>query len=155
MHERTPDGWEQLAQQIRTFCLRNFGDEAVSVEFRLRHLGRAELPVPLWGALEVRPRAAEPAPARFAHTSDFQRVDWGGRRYLLTPKQARVVSVLWAAWEDGLHEVAQAELLAAAESDCVRLVDLFRRSDAWGSLVVSTRPGYYRLAELAEPVSAE
>ncbi len=90
------------------------------------------------------------------HSADFRVVRWGTERWTLTPKQARVVARLWQAWRDGTHDVGQVELLQAADSDGVRLVDLFRGSSAWQTLICSGGRGIYRLCFAAgQPEPAE
>lgn len=152
MQQRMPENWDQIVSTMRAWCVRTFGFDPHTVVLEGRG-GQARLPVPPWagcGQPQLSAAPGEPAPAHNAHTSDFQRVDWNGRRYFLTPKQAKVVSVLWQAWEEGGEEIAQDVLLRAADSDGVRLVDLFKRSEAWGNLIVSPRPGFYRLAEVGD-----
>ena len=66
-------------------------------------------------------------------------------------KQREVVRVLWEAWQEGNPEVSQQTLLQAVDSDCTRLLDLFRRHPAWGQLVVQGEAaGTYRLPDLPE-----
>ncbi len=66
--------------------------------------------------------------------------------FTFSGKQRQVIKALWAAWEDGSHDVPQAELLAAADSDCTRLRDLFSRHPAWGTLIVrGSQAGTHRL----------
>lgn len=80
-------------------------------------------------------RTAPPTQPRNARTPDFATVRWNGREYTLTPKQRAVVAVLWRAREDGVPFVSGDLLLEEADSVGSRLTDLFRRSDAWGTLV--------------------
>jgi hypothetical protein len=94
-----------------------------------------------------RPR---PAPD-VSHSPDFAAVRWNGKTYTLTGKQRDVIAVLWRAWEDDVHYVSGALLLEEAESNCGKLSQLFRRSDAWGKLIVpgvrtGGALGTYRLA---------
>jgi hypothetical protein len=82
-------------------------------------------------------------------------VRWNGARYNLTPKQRLVVCLLWRAWEEGTTDLSGAYLLERAESEQSKLWYLFRGSDAWGSLIVSSEPhggpsDSYRLAPLVE-----
>lgn len=82
-----------------------------------------------------------------AHSPDYRTVSWHGRHFVLTPKQAAVVKVLWDAWESGTPQVGQHYLLEACESPGGRLRDVFRDSPAWGTLVVSEGGGMYKLAD--------
>ncbi len=88
------------------------------------------------------------------HLSDFQSVYWPSLGvYRLSPKQARIVEVLWEArFGSDNPDVDQATLLRAADSDCTRLLDLFRSGGkthpAWGKLVVpGESPATFRLPE--------
>jgi hypothetical protein len=101
------------------------------------------------GAAEV--LAAPPATAP-THSSDYRVIDWPGLgRFVLSALQGKVVERLWAAMEKGEPSVPQAELLRVAGSDGVRLADLFKRSSAWGVLVVSVGTGQYSLPPLTPP----
>jgi hypothetical protein len=80
------------------------------------------------------------------HAADFREVCWAGRPYSFTPKQRLIVARLWRAWEEGTPEVDQQTLLRAADSDCVRLVDLFRSCPGWRDLILHVEGGRYRLA---------
>jgi hypothetical protein len=83
-------------------------------------------------------------------STDFRSVRWYGDSYSLTPFEAIVVELLWKAMERGTPDVSQHTLLEALRtvtgSKAQRLMDLFRRSDAWGTLIVKgTTKGTYRL----------
>jgi hypothetical protein len=56
---------------------------------------------------------------------------------------------LWKDWQESGPGVAQRTLLEAADSDSIRLDDLFRRSSAWRTLIVRRRPGVFALAPLS------
>jgi hypothetical protein len=92
-----------------------------------------------------------------AHLSQFEMVYWPGLGvFTLTPKQALVVKRLWTAWDEGLPGVKQQLLLEAADSDGTRVIDLFRRSDAWGKLIVAGPvPGTFTLPPLDPPVEPD
>lgn len=80
-----------------------------------------------------------------------RRAYWPGLgEFRQTGGQAAVVLALWEARETADPVVGEAELLRAAGSDGGRLRDLFRRSPAWGSLVVRA-PGGFRLPDLPAP----
>lgn len=74
-----------------------------------------------------------------------------GTRYTFTRKQRLVVAALLRAREDGRDYVSGETLLELAESDQVRLRDLFRGHPAWGSWILPGHAdggplGTYRLA---------
>ena len=86
------------------------------------------------------------------HSSDYRFVRWPGGNFDFTEKQAACIKVLWLAAESCMPSVSQREILDAAESDCLRLRDLFKSKTgihrAWGTLIVrGERKGTYRLSE--------
>ncbi len=110
--------------------------DAVQVEFRL--------PLAMDGPV---PKVMREEPARelgpkekATHSPGFRAVNWFGVEYFFSPMQARVVAMLWAAWQEGTGggQVEQDALLLGAESDQQRLRDLFGRGDhpAWGTMIV-------------------
>jgi hypothetical protein len=142
----------EIASLVHQYTFRRFGLPTASLTFNLPNGDRVtmQLPQPEIDDEPARPRAAlagwasGPEPK---HLSDFQKVYWPGLgEFRLTAKQAASARLLWDAMEEGTHEVGQAELLRAADSDCTRLRDLFSRSPAWGTLIVQgATPGSYRL----------
>ncbi len=71
-----------------------------------------------------------------------------GVSYVLTPRQAQVVDVLYENYKQGMPELSQERILdrIGSESDKLTLRDIFRNSDAWNTLIVSgSRRGMYRL----------
>jgi hypothetical protein len=112
-------------------------------EFREDDAPKAKEPTCSW--------AAGPEPK---HLADFRQVYWPELgTFTFLPKQARVVELLWEAREDGAPHVPQADLLAGADSDSSRLLDLFRSNakshPAWGRLIVpGDLPATFRLAPL-------
>jgi phenylalanine-4-hydroxylase len=69
--------------------------------------------------------------------------------FILTRKQASIVQSLWAARQSRLVGLHQYQLLADADSDSERLIDVFKHSPAWKRLVVPCPiPGYYTLPAL-------
>lgn len=80
------------------------------------------------------------------HSVDFASVWWFGTYYEFTPLQAGVVSVLWAAWENGAPGVGQPHLLRhAGAPPTIRLANIFHTSKAWGEMIVCSRKNVYRL----------
>jgi len=87
----------------------------------------------------------------FHHSDDFRSVSVGGRRFTLTPRQAEVVQILYRAHCNRTPEVGwpyiRAELSTRIDSYPERLTDIFKRSDAWGKLIVPGKTrGSYRLS---------
>jgi len=79
------------------------------------------------------------------HGDDFRSVRWAGELYSFTPKQAEAVEILWHHWQRGTPDVGEAHLLTEIDGGR-RLVDLFKRSPAWGSMIVrGERRGTRRL----------
>lgn len=156
------DDWTDISTALRGVGLRRYGQTAVSVTIHFLGGDRITLPLsaPLPGEEQGRSNggralwASGPDPK---HLSDFQRVYYPGLSpadFSFSPKQAKVVAVLWEArFELDNPDVDQAALLREADSDCGRLLDLFRRAGrthpAWGTLIVpGARPASFRLAEL-------
>jgi hypothetical protein len=81
------------------------------------------------------------------YSPDFRWLSWFGTEYFLSEKQSKVVKALWEARQKGCPDLAKEFLLRVCDSDGVRLVDLFRRSPAWGTIIVSCQRGTYRLAD--------
>ena len=80
----------------------------------------------------------------------FTCVRWHGAAYTFGPMQARIVRVLWEAWERGVPDVDQRWLLNEAGSDSDRLLDVFRGHPAWGAMIAGGAVrGTYRLADPA------
>jgi hypothetical protein len=79
------------------------------------------------------------------HGKDFRSVNWFGEEYSFTPCQARVVKVLWEAWERGGLAVSYNDLQLAATVDSERMTDLFRRHPALNTMIVRVRKGVYGL----------
>ncbi len=136
---------ETMPEAIDQVILRGPG---VRVEI---DVANGAVPLPAIPSASADPWASGPRPKR---RENFHQVYWPGRgTFTLSRLQARIVETLWDAQEQGRPSVSQAELLRNADSDCTRLRDLFRRSPAWGALVLQDpeRPGYYRLPELPPP----
>ena len=160
------DEYHDLCRLIRVYTLRRYGRPAEWVAFGLGPLGEVRDVVPPYpflcpgGGPDAQPicrpeppsdPAGEgPAAGRPRHSPDFRQVGWPGLgSFALSPKQALAVRELWSARLGGASpDVPERELLAAADSDGDRLQDLFKRSPAWGVLVLrGSRPGTFRLPE--------
>lgn len=159
--------WLELSERLRRFCLQEYGYEPISATFNGPHPTLAQSK-PLATQRPLFPPPGTPEPARKSpgpvsvtgewgsgpepkHLADFAKVYWPGvGTYTLRPMQREVVRVLWEAWQDGTHDVSQAVLLRASGSQCSKLVDVFRDSNAWNTLVVRAESGrgYYRLPPL-------
>ena len=123
---------------------------------------RVSFTVPLAAARADAPPPKELANAddgrdRASHAPGFECVNWYGTVYHFTPKQRLVVASLWQAMDDEAGSIDQDRLLADADSDQLRLRDLFDqgRHPAWNTMIVAalTRGGprgCYMLAVPAE-----
>lgn len=78
---------------------------------------------------------------------DYRSMRWGDIPFRFTSTQAACIGVLFEAWKSGSPDVGQAFLLEKAGSNCKRLRDIFKGSDAWNKLVIRGRKGAYRLAD--------
>lgn len=148
MHDPADELWPEIVRLVRQYAVRKYRSDpfgiTVHVEGRQVHF--------------------EPFPAR--RPEDFidlppaerpsrgPRFDWvrwpgAGRAFFPTPLQQGIVARLWAAWENGEHDVPEVELLDAGNSRSERLQDVFKRNPAFGSIIVrGSRPGTFRLAPL-------
>lgn len=81
------------------------------------------------------------------HSPDFRSVRWFGVTYYFTGSQAACVKMLWEAWEAGTPDVGGATLLEQSNCESKRLVDVFKKSEAWNHMIVKGQTkGTYRLA---------
>ena len=101
---------------------------------------------------ETPPPRSPDDPPRVSYSPDFCAVSWhDGTLYTFTGMQREVVAALFRAHEDGHEWVSQETLLELAESESLRLRDLFKGHPAWGVMIESAvrsggPPGSYRLA---------
>lgn len=90
----------------------------------------------------------------YGHSTDFHSVRWYGQRHTFTHEQAAVVKLLWKAWRNGTPDLSQEHLLEQSKSEGRRLRDIFKQRDemhaAWGTMIVESRRGVYRLCESAK-----
>jgi hypothetical protein len=83
----------------------------------------------------------KPDPDRAEHADDFSWVNWYGRVYTFRDeRQQQAIGVLWSAWKDDGWAFEQA-ILDIVGTDASRLYDLFRTSQAWGTMIKSAVPG--------------
>lgn len=154
---RPDDDWAMICRLLRRYGLHKYGLDVEAITLHLRGGVGHQEPVPcrdlaeFFGenrTLRPVPWASGPGPK---HLSDFQKVWWPPLgEFAFSPKQSLVMKALWKAWQEGLPSVAQSELLRAAESECPRLLDLFRNHPAWNRLIVQAGPGLYKLAPAPE-----
>lgn len=79
-------------------------------------------------------------------SEDFRSVHWNGKSYTFTHKQSKIIRVLWDHWKKKTPDVAQQTLLDNAESESLRVFDVFRRNEAWGTFIIKgERRGTLRL----------
>ena len=83
------------------------------------------------------------------HSPDFRSVRWFGKGYSFSAIQSDAVEVLWEAWENATPEVGQSYILQKIGSDCDHLKDVFKRHEAWGTMIQpGPKRGAFRLAEI-------
>ena len=81
------------------------------------------------------------------HSKDFRSVKWCGQSYLFTKSQALCVKVMWEASQQGTPEMEGLTILTDADAAGTRLIDVFRKHPAWGTMIVKGgTKGAYRLA---------
>ena len=86
-------------------------------------------------------------PEKFKHSEDYSSVSLNGKPFTLTPRQAQVIQLLHAAYENGTPEIGSQFILEKIETPNSRLRDTFRSNlDAWKTLVkAGTKRGTVRL----------
>ena len=90
-------------------------------------------------------RDLEPQSGLF-HSPDYRSVNLRGRQYFLRPLRAQVVEILHENYLQGTPDVGQHTLLELVESKAKRLRRVFRKSNAWGELIVTGKTkGTFRL----------
>ena len=123
---------------------------------KLLHLAGAKLPTEFEQFLPDLDERADKSSAqetneklcRARHSPDFRSVHWYGVDYTFTEGQARVVALLWQAWENGTPELGSYHLLQTANLNNERLPDVFKSKGmyhpAWGKMIVvgSTKASY-------------
>ncbi len=97
--------------------------------------------------VEATPGVAEEAENPvFTHSADYRSIRFNGMSHTLTRNQAAIIKILHEAFQRGTPSVGKSELLAAIESNNVRVQDSFKGSPLWQTLVISgNRRGTYRL----------
>lgn len=98
------------------------------------------------------------------HSPDFTSVNWFGTNYIFAKGQkARIVELLWEAWEKGGHNLTQEHIGDKIESNALRfeMAKVFRlRKEngsgyiphpAWNTLIQSDGKGCYKLVEPEKP----
>jgi len=77
---------------------------------------------------------------------DYRCINCQGQIYTFTSRQSQIIEILFASYQNGTPDVGQDYLLETLNIDSTRLRDVFRSSDAWGTLVIKgTKRGTYRL----------
>lgn len=87
------------------------------------------------------------APEKFKHSEDYSSVSLNGKPFTLTPRQAQVIQLLHAAYENGTPEIGSQFILEKIESPNSRLRDTFKSNpDAWKTLIkAGAKKGTVRL----------
>jgi hypothetical protein len=109
--------------------------------------GYAELREDLEGRDTPYTQKAKKLKTGFTHSEDFRSVNWRGKKYTFTSKQAQAVEILCEHFEKGTPEVGKDYILEQLDSESSRLRDIFRKHPAWKALIVKgSKRGTYRLA---------
>jgi len=82
---------------------------------------------------------------KFSHSDDYISIVFHKKQYVLTPLQAKVVEILHQNYERGTPDVQHAYVLEKIDYAGKRLRDIFKKSELWGTLIVSVRKGVCRL----------
>ncbi len=82
----------------------------------------------------------------FMHSPDYRSVNFRGKMFTFTSRQAQAVEILHEAYNRGTPDVGKTYILEALDSNTTRLKDAFQKSEAWGTLIIQgKRKGLYRL----------
>jgi hypothetical protein len=81
----------------------------------------------------------------YVFSSGFRSAVVGDQKYEFTKKQAEVVEVLFQAFESGLHNMHQDEIMGQVDSS-QRIGQLFHGHPAYGSFILGDSHGHYWLA---------
>lgn len=166
------DYWSILVQAVQNYVRCAFNDEPIAITLHLSRSGDSRHPIPVSNPIEISvykpgdegseadnaPEICQEVeqdedgiPSDCRHSTDFRHLVWFGVELHFSPLQATVIAELWRAKFDlGVADVRQDVLLRKAGSDSPRLGDLFRRSPAFGTAIVSRSPGSYRLCDREE-----
>ncbi len=84
------------------------------------------------------------------HSEGYRMVWWRGEEFSFGLIQAACIAVLWETWPDDawlLQDkiIDRAEKLIGDEIDSKRLSDIFRRHPAWGTMIVGSGNGLFKL----------
>jgi hypothetical protein len=123
----------EITRKLKAHCASRYLQKIIAEYYP--HLQRASLPRIV----------ARLSPAR--RSPDCRSVRWFGKSYHFTPAQAAIVAILWNAWENGTPRVGAGVLLHAADMVSDRVSELFKRSDAWGTMIRTDTIGHYWLSE--------
>ena len=137
----------ELAQMLRRHATSALDAMSIVVAQQAEALAAGSLPVHSLVRLAADPGKPDSnREERFRHSPDYATVTLDGQAYHLSPLRAAAVRVLHEAYLQGVPELHGQYILVAIESNSTGLSDVFKRSPAWGTLVVSgaTR-GAYRL----------
>jgi hypothetical protein len=87
-------------------------------------------------------------PALFRHGPDYRDCTWNGERFTLTTTQAACVQTLWEERDKGTLELSQQYILEKSGAESQQLKDVFKKSTAWGTMIVrGSTQGSFRLSE--------
>ncbi len=144
MAAKKPFTLDDLKTALRAFAVDNCpGETATGVTIRFVSGNKFAAPISAVAPPETSGRPTASA--------DFRSVNWFGNDYTFTALQAKVVSLLWDGWVDGVPDMGEATILTEAESESKKLLDVFRSGDkrhpAWGTMIQSKTKGTYRLQE--------
>lgn len=138
------DDLDTVFDSVRVFMLRKFPGRALRAI--VLEIDGDSVRLPASARCCVGTERARPAQA--THSPDFRSLNWYGDPYKFSAVQAAVVKVLWEARDNGTPDVGQQALLEEAGSESTRLVDVFKRNEAWGIVIVpGESAGTYRLGE--------
>ena len=107
-------------------------------------LARGDLPATCLLVMTASDSETEPK-AEFVHSQTYRSVRWRGEQFDLTTAQAGMVRNLDQARQSGIKWVSTQDALDGVDTSATRVSDVFKDSPVWKRLVVTGRPGRYRL----------
>lgn len=86
----------------------------------------------------------------FEHSSDYRSIMWCGKNYVLTPRQAEIVSILHGAYRAGnpalrWDQISDRLIMSEMDTLPTKMSDVFKKSFLWGKLVIRMSRDMYKL----------
>jgi hypothetical protein len=138
----------QWIQEDRSTCIPLIEEAIIKCSSRKARVNEVK-----WWSLEKYMRwksgekdIEESKETEFCASPDYHSVLFKGKVYSFGAMQAKAIQILHESFKNGTPEVGQAYVLEKVESKSDNLRDLFKKSDAWRTLIVAgDTQGNFRL----------